>query len=178
MMRRSTALGIAVALLTLGLDGCAGLRIDTYARRDVDFRQYRTYEFGTTTNFWTGDPRLDNNPFVQEHLKQAVESRLAARGLEKATDSPHLRVRYFAGVNQAVDINGYGEDRGDCEGCEPFVYESGDIVLDFIDARTNRLVWRGWAEGSLDGMIDDQELLEKRIEDAVSRIMEKLPLGS
>jgi hypothetical protein len=36
-------------------------------------------------------------------------------------------------------------------------------------------VWRGWARGSLDGAINDQAWLEERVDEAVARIMERLP---
>jgi hypothetical protein len=60
---------------------------------------------------------------------------------------------------------------------EPYVYEAGTIVVDLVDADTSRLVWRGWAEGSIDGAIDDQTFMEHRIDEAVARIMERLPRG-
>ena len=57
------------------------------------------------------------------------------------------------------------------------VYDAGTIVVDLVDARTHRLVWRGWAEGSIDGVVDDQAWMEKRVDEAVARIMARLPRG-
>jgi hypothetical protein len=31
------------------------------------------------------------------------------------------------------------------------VYETGALLIDFVDARTDKLVWRGWAEDGVDG---------------------------
>jgi hypothetical protein len=36
-------------------------------------------------------------------------------------------------------------------------------------------VWRGWIEGSLDGVIDHQDWLDARVDDAVTRILQQLP---
>lgn len=177
-MRPSAALGRlgVVAALALAVGGCAVVRVDTYARRGTDFRQYRTYDWAPVDTFRTGDPRLDNNPFIQEHLKDSVDRRMASRGFEKVTAAPQLRIRYFANVSQQVEPavvdDTYYES---CEDCAPYVYEAGSIVLDFVDARTNRLVWRGWAEGSIDGLVNDQKLMEKRIDEAVAEILEKFP---
>ena len=55
------------------------------------------------------------------------------------------------------------------------VYDAGTLLLDFIDTRTNTLAWRGWAEGSLDGVIDDQQWMEKTLDEAVESILERLP---
>jgi hypothetical protein len=49
------------------------------------------------------------------------------------------------------------------------------LLLDFIDARTNQLAWRGWAEGGFDGAIDNQDWMEARIDAAVGKILARLP---
>jgi hypothetical protein len=54
-------------------------------------------------------------------------------------------------------------------------YEQGTIVLDVVNTQTNRVVWRGWAQDSIDGMIDNQELLRKEVNKAVARMMELFP---
>jgi uncharacterized protein DUF4136 len=57
------------------------------------------------------------------------------------------------------------------------VYDAGTLFVDLVDTRTNRLVWRGWAEGSVDGVIDNQEWMEQRIDHVVTRILQRLPRG-
>jgi hypothetical protein len=37
------------------------------------------------------------------------------------------------------------------------------------------MVWRGWAEDTVDAVIDNQRLLEQRIDKAVTRILQRLP---
>jgi len=37
------------------------------------------------------------------------------------------------------------------------------------------LIWRGWAEGSIEGVIDNQTWMESRIDEAVAKILERLP---
>ena len=55
---------------------------------------------------------------------------------------------------------------------------AGAIRLDFVDPKTNTLVWHAWAEGSIDGTVDNQQWLEERIDDAVARIVHTLPRRS
>ena len=57
----------------------------------------------------------------------------------------------------------------------PGWYDAGTLMIDLVDTRTNKLVWRGWAEGSIEGAIDNQDWMERRIGEAVGRIMERLP---
>jgi hypothetical protein len=54
-------------------------------------------------------------------------------------------------------------------------YDAGTLVIDLVDARTQRTVWRGWAEHRLEDMLDDPRAVRRRIDDAVRRILDTLP---
>ena len=167
---------IIVAGSALALAACATTNVRSFVERDIDVGQYRTYSWGSAGERATGDPRLDNNQFFQERIQAAVERHLNARGFEKTTaEAFDLLVRYHTSVEQLVNPNGVDRPYAPCEKCEPYVYDAGSIVIDLVDARTHRLVWRGWAEGGIDGVINDQKWMEKRVDDTVARIMERLP---
>ena len=168
----------AGVLGALALTACASTNISSFVERGIDVRQYRTYSWGPADDQATGDPRLDNNQFFQERIQAAVEQQMNVRGFEKATaGASDLLVHYHASVEQLVNANGLDRPYTPCEDCEPYAYDAGTIVVDLVDARTHRLVWRGWAEGSIDGVVDNQEWMEKRVDEAVARIMERLPRG-
>ena len=173
-MRPFARLTVAAAAV-LALGGCATTNISSYMERRGDVGLYRTYAWGPPAVQTTGDPRLDNNRFFQERVEAAVELQLAARGFEKSAATPDLLIRYYASVEQQVNADGADRPFVACEDCRPFVFDAGTIVVDLIDARTQRLVWRGWEEGSIDGVINDQQVMEKRIDQAVARIIEQLP---
>jgi hypothetical protein len=46
-----------------------------------------------------------------------------------------------------------------------------------VDARTLKVIWRGWAQDSIQGIIDDQARLERQVDKAVTRIFERFPAG-
>ena len=101
---------------------------------------------------------------------------MTAREFEKVTTAtPDVWLHYHASINQRLDANGADRPHGECEDCTPSVYDAGTLMLDFVDARTHRLVWRGWAEGRFDGAIDNQDWMEQRIDEAVARILARLP---
>jgi hypothetical protein len=160
--------------LTIVITGCAATNVNSYVARGVDLRGHRTYNWAPAVARSTGDPRLDNNRFFQERVQAAIEKQLANRGFQK-TASPELLVRYHTRVAQEVDVNGPAD--GTCEDCGPEVYDEGTLLIDLVDTQTDRLVWRGWAKGSIDGVIDDQRWMEQRIDEAVARIMRELPHG-
>src|SRR5262245_32433590 len=143
----------AIAVLVVATSACATMMVSSHVRHDVDFAQYRTFEWGPPDALPTGDPRLDTSPFFNDHMQGAVEKQLAARGIELSSDGlPDLLVHYHANVSQRVDVNRVDQRYGYCyaEDCGVRVmeYEAGTLVLDVVDARTNRVVWRGWAQDS------------------------------
>ena len=168
---------LAVAWATLALAGCATMRVGAFVERGTNFTIYRTYAWASDAQLSTGDPRLDNNEFFQARLQAAVEKGLGARGLEKAeSGQADVVLHYHASVTQKVDAGGVDEKYGYYEDCSPSVFDAGTLTLDVVDARTNKLAWRGWAESTFDGVVDNQQWLERRIDEAVSRILQTFPV--
>ena len=168
----------AAVLGAMALTACATTNVRTYVVRGIDVQQYRTYSWGPADEQATGDPRLDNNRFFEERIAAAVERNLDARGFEKtAPGTSDVVVRYYASVEQLVNADGADLPYAVCDDCRPFVFDAGTIVIDLIDARSGRLAWRGWAESDIDGVVDNQAWMEKRVDEAVARILERLPRG-
>ena len=176
MNRSRWAGSLAAAAAMVMLAGCASIDIRSYVERGVDLSQYRTYGWEPTEGWTTGDARLDNNPFFQERVQMAVEQGLASKGYEKATDgTPDLLLHYHASITQLIDLNELDRQFGSCDDCTPYVYDAGTLVIGLIDARTNRIVWHGSAEGSMEGMIDNQDAMEQQVDEAVGRILARFP---
>ena len=182
--RRMTQLGI-IAIAALALGACAPMTVNSITARGVDMKQLRTYAWAPDDRLETGDPRLDNNPFFLDRLQGDVEKHLAAKGLEKVDNgTAALTLHYHASVNQKLDLNNMETEytanqqyTNDDSNHGPLVYDEGSLVLDIVDARTQKLVWRGWAEGSIDGVIGRQDRMEEIVDRAVARIFEKFPGG-
>jgi hypothetical protein len=154
------------------------MNVSSHVERGLDFTQYRTYDWGPADALPTGDPRLDENPFFQDHVQGAVEKELAARGFEPST-SPDLLIHYHANISERIDIDRLDRDRGYCETGDCPVglreYEAGTLVLDVIDTRTNRLIWRGWAQDSVEEALEDSDRMARQINEAVTRMLATFP---
>lgn len=166
--------------LALVITGCATMMVSSHVERHVDFAQYRTYDWGLPDALPTGDPRLDDNPFFNDHMQGAVEKQLAARGLVLfSAGTPDLLIHYHASVNQRLDVDRVDREYGYCYGedCTGRVveYEAGTLILDVVDSRTNRVVWRGWAQDSFDGVIDNRDRLARVINRAVEQMLARFP---
>jgi hypothetical protein len=171
----------AVLLAAVALAACATLKVNSYTERGATFDTYRTYAWGPAAAMATGDPRLDNNPFFHERLLAEADKQLVSRGFQKITsDDPDLTIHYHVSITQEIEVSGIDREYGYCQtaDCRRAVYDAGTLVMDLIDARTNRLVWRGWAEDSFEGVVDNQQWMEQKITDAVDSILKRLPQRS
>ena len=178
-MRKVTS--TMTALAALAIAGCATMNVSSHIERNISFSEYLTYDWGPPDNLPVGDPRLDNNPFFSDYLMGAVEKKMAAKGYERAVSGqPDLLIHYHASVNQKVDVYAVDRSYGYCyENCDPQYsdYEQGTLVIDLVDTKTNKVVWRGWAQDSMNGIIDHQDRLEKQVEESVTKMMMQLPSG-
>jgi hypothetical protein len=175
-MNRQLALIAGLVLAVVFAAACAAMNIGSFVQRGFDMSLVRTFEWAPAEHLQTGDPRLDNNQFFQRYVKAAVERELAARGLERADPGmADVVVHYHASVTQRVDTAGADEKYGACEDCRPSVFDAGTLTLDLVDAGTNRLVWRGWAERSIQGVLEDQQWMERDVDRAVASILAGLP---
>jgi len=178
-MRTITGLITAVAVASLA--GCASMNVSSHVERGVNFTEYVTYDWGPPDNLPVGDPRLDNNPFFNDYLQGAIEKKLATKGFDRvAGKTADLLIHYHASVNQRLDVYRADQQYGYCYGnCEPQVvdFEQGTLVIDLVDAKTKKVVWRGWAQDTMTGVIDNQDRLQKQVDEAVTKMMLLLPRG-
>lgn len=177
-MRQRTGIFFVMAAVAAG---CATLTVSSHIERNLNFAEFVTYDWGPPDNLPVGDPRLDNNPFFRDRLMGVIEKQLAAKGYERAlTGEPDLLVHYHASVNQKVDVYTADSRYGYCyANCEPQVvdFEQGTLVVDIVDVATSKVVWRGWAQDVMTGVIDDQDRLDRQVDEGVTKMMLLLPRG-
>jgi hypothetical protein len=160
---------------------CASITTNAYLMRGATIAGYETYGWGPAASLSTGDPRLDNNEIFDACVRSRVEAELDRRGFEQVNGlgMPDLLVHYHASMTQKIDTRATDPaayvPHDEVHDLPPMVYDQGTLVIDLIDTRTNRLVWRGWAENGLDTQIDDQTWTEQRVEQAIDRIFRPLP---
>ncbi len=167
---------IAVALVVLFISGCSGIRVKTDYDRDADFSVYQTYG-------WLPDPkgsprhRLMNNKLVRREVHAAVDREMAGMGFDKAGRmEADLLVTFYIGAKRRVDVTHHGYGYGPWGmprygGVSVHRYKEGTLILDFIDAETRQLVWRGWAASVLHG----KENLSEDIRRSVEKLMLRYP---
>jgi hypothetical protein len=168
-----------VGISALAITGCAPIHVGSHVDHGLDFARYRTYAWGSPDARPAGDPRLEQNGFYRDHVEGAIDKQLAARGLARsASGQPDVLIHYHATTSRRIDVSRnqtspycYGED------CLSGVveFETVTLVLDLIDADTNRMIWRGWAQHRMDGLAGNPYRMARTIEEAVARMVKRLP---
>ena len=185
-MRRVHALlpAVLVGSLAAAAAGCITLiPVSSHVDRGADFARYRTYAWGPADALPVTDPRLRDNPFFIDDLHGAIDSELQSRGLLRATsERADLLVHFHAAVNERLEVPARAERFRECAGqdCPATVttFEAGTLVIDVLDTWSNSVVWRGWAEHRIEDMLENPQLVGRRVRDAVHRMMERLPLAA
>src|SRR5262245_16365406 len=166
---------VSLLPVALAASGCAPIiHVNAFTEPGVLFN-FRTYAWAVEDGVLTGDPRLDNNRFFSDRVRDSVNRELAARGFERSSlGSSDLLIHYHATITQEIEISASNDRFDHCDNCGSSVYDAGTLVIDLVDARSSRLVWRGWAE-KIDPVIENQDWMEETIGRVVAQIMKKLP---
>ncbi len=168
-------------LLTVAiLSGCASINTGADFPAGIRMDQYQTFAWGGGDTLPAGDPRLDNNPFFDARVRSAVELELAAKGLRHVAASPDLLVHYHASVRQRVDVVRADEARGysspELRASEKVVeFDEGTLIVDVVEPKGKTVVWRGWSQTDVGGLLNDPRAMEKRINASVKLMMQRFP---
>ena len=195
---KNILLAAGFALLT-SLSACAP-QVNVEQRANVNFSRYRTYDSAETEVKTSGDRNpLLRSPITQDRIKQAISGELGKRGLQQVERNPDFLVTTHTFVEQAertvydtqpaagfaypyaVSYRGgflpvnYGYWYGPSYYSTPRTeqYREGTLVIDFIDRRTNNLVWRG----SVADPIDDAGRLGSEFSKNAKEILDKFPVA-
>jgi hypothetical protein len=173
---------LAIGLVAFSL-GCAGTRVTEDYDVNADFSSYATFSWLPKPQGMTGDARIDN-PLIAERVRSAIERTLMSKGYRPATETePDFYVGYFLSLEQKLDV--YTIDRyysagpyrrWDAPGFETHVsqYEEGTLVIDIVDAKAGRLVWRGSGSRRISKSPTPQKTTQ-RVNEAVEAILKRFP---
>jgi hypothetical protein len=167
-------------VIAVWLSGCASPKIGYDYDRSTDFSAYRTYAWTSDDQQKTGDRRVDSSS-TDIRIRTAIAAQLSLKGYAASTGSrPDFLVAYYIQVKEgtadqsqqyfsdgmagkpfvhSVDTrNPSGKPR---TGPEAPSYMAGTLLVDIIDASSNKLAWRGTASGMVEPNLSSQERDER-----------------
>ncbi|NVO32385.1 DUF4136 domain-containing protein [Hymenobacter lapidiphilus] len=196
---KNTLLPLLFVLMTL-LAGCTpGVAVQK--KPGTDFSQYRTYDWAKT-EVKSADSQnpIYQSSLNDGQIQQAISSELAKRGIRQATGNakPDFYLTYHLYIDEAERTVATPQPMGFAYpyavsyrgGYLPInygywyaspryrtryrteTYQEGTMILDFVDARTNNLVWRG----SVMDAVNDPARLGSEFSRAAKDILDEFPV--
>ncbi len=171
------AVGVALITTACGIAMMAGADF----RPNLDFGRYNTFGWDEAAVGRTGDVRLENNPFFEARLHEAIDRELSTRGIRYDESSPALLLHYHLSVGDHIEVyeadpeSGYPASEFGA-GTEVLQYEQGTFVVHFIDAETNEDLWIGWAQGDIGAALADSRKMREWVNEAVALMFDDFPV--
>ncbi len=175
-MTRPIVLLVAVGLVAIS--PVLAMTVETSHKPGRDFSEYRTYAWKTRPGIDPNHP-LAEGSLLDRMLKVAADSTLATKGFERTeSGTPDLWVTYTGFVEDVLEIEGTRREItsgltwiGTPYAHSTRAYKEGTLVIEILDARTEQLVWSGWAKD----VASTREKLRKKAARAPKRILQHFP---
>lgn len=178
-----TALIIAVFV-----SGCASIKVTYDVDKSVDFSKFKTFEYYG----WAGESGKIINDMDRKRVEDAFANEFAKRGLTYVKSGGDLVVTLFFVVENKTSVSydtqhlggyyggyyGYGPGWGwgpthSTTSVHEYNYKVGTLVADVFDKKTEKLIWEGIGEGTID---ENPQTRDTKIPKAVAQIMDKYPV--
>lgn len=187
--------GIRYWAMLCGVVIVAGCSSKPYVVTDYD----TSYDFAALKTFAVQEPRQGSqenlliSPFTFSHIHTVVEKEFAQRYQQVTGEaSPDFLVSYHIVIEEKLDpgsydrlygFGGYGYGRGYRAYPSPLfygttggprMYNQGSLIIDLVDARTEKPIWRGVSEKRLrNGLTPSQQ--REILTNAVREVLAQFP---
>jgi hypothetical protein len=119
--------------------------------RAFRFSNLKTFSFAVQKRAAT-DP-LANDTLNDGRIRTGLETQLRANGFRMETETPDFAIAYYVTSKNKLNVQDYSYGPPRLWGSRDIrvnQYAEGTLMVDFIDVRTNQVVWRGRATGALE----------------------------
>lgn len=137
---------------------------------NINFSYLKTYDW-LLVKMKAGEDTLTSKRF-----QNAVDKYLLNKGYSQSSTSPDFFIVTIFETRQrsAETPDPYAAAFSPYTAPPARYYQEGNFVLDFVDPDDKQLIWRGSARADL-SEIKTQEQIEKTVNAAVEKILEKFP---
>ncbi len=194
MLNANFLKAMAVGGALVALEACTSLPVKTDINPNMSVSNCHTYAFADEHVANTDQPSAFGNPLNAERLKVAIESNMAMRGIQKATDrrSADCVVGYAMGTRQVFDDfygdfgvgwgwgggwgrRGWGGWGGGFGYDGPYVRDETRISIDLFDAKARVPIWHASVSQSVSDLTGPNAV--EKINAATAAIFAKLPVA-
>ncbi len=171
-------LPIAFTIQVFFLTACSAISVQSLRDDAVDVSKYKRFAVIEPSSFPpNADPRV--NAITMRKINDTIAEELVLRGFTKVPkEEADFLVASYADIKGKIDISSYGYHYSyyghygnwGINDIAVREYDEGTLVIDFIDAGTQSMIWRGWATGR----ISDEPSLE-RLRQSVGTVLDRFP---
>ena len=183
----------AAGALGLGLAACSTLHVTTDSNPSMSVANCHTYAFAKEFVANANQPAAYGNPLNAERLRVAIESNLAARGIQRADRAAaDCIVGYAMGTRQVVNdyYDSFGPGWGFGGGFYgrrggiyrtwgwdgPYVSDETRIAVDLFDAKSRTPIWHASVSQSVGDLTGPNA--EAKIGAGTAAIFSKFPIAA
>jgi hypothetical protein len=176
ILKRSAIFAASIYLLA-----CSSVQVYSEYDHSASFAQYKTYTLAPSAE------KIALSPASEAVLRDTLRTGLVTRGLIEVSENPdihvvpHLSTQEKETVYQTQDTMrsdipyGWGNygvwDGAPSTYTDVYQYTEGTLILDFVDVKTQKLVFRGIGKGT----VSTQEANAERIREVVNKIVQEYP---
>jgi hypothetical protein len=163
--------------LTVFLSCSNQIRVHTDFDRSVEIHRLNSYRWLKKEHLESSVNPLVYNELNDKRIQSAVNEQMKAKGYTQSDSLAKIIIHYHIVIKEGTVMRteplGYhAAFFGSIHTMEPYLYEEGTLIIDFMKADTNDLIWRGWA----DSILDEENLItEDLIDKAVTKIFQSFP---
>ncbi len=179
------------ATLAIVFAACATVKVSTDYDRSKDFTAVKTYAMHS--NMENAVQGQTANQLNRDRIVAAIKQQLNAKGYtESATPDFTVNVNviikdmasitanttfddgayFYGGAYRPYGYWGVGGLGTATTSFDVDKYQNGSLIIDMVDAKTNRLFWEGIGEADIDGAVSNPD---KKINAAVADILKTYP---
>jgi Domain of unknown function (DUF4136) len=175
-------LSVSAVIATLTLHSCTSANVATSIDSTIDFATYRTFAWLPDSS-WK-ETKYDND-ILQRNVEQEVVRILKAKGYVVDTLQADFLVHHHVTVEDRTRLvqapsyryapsMGFMGRYGYYSMYQPMMvsngfrevpYREGTLIVDVIDRKQQRLVWRGWSEQPLEGIAEFERSVGYRLQE-------------
>lgn len=166
----------------LVMTGCSTISVNYDYDHDINWTKYNSYAWLTSPEAVGANPASNqlSGGLLDKRIHEAVSIEMTARNISQS-DSPDLLLKYHLGTEEKVQVTDWGYSYSNYywgyggRQVDVYQYTQGTLVLDFIDAESKTLVWRGSATGTVDGAQRSPAEMQERINKVINKVMSNFP---
>ncbi len=189
-IRNILAVWVCLGLMT----ACSSVSVSTDYDKDQAFSSLKTYRWHPAeSKVKSSDARIVN-PIMDARIKGAIDKQLALQGFNKQSPQSDFIVNYSVTTQDKVDFDTYNTYSGFGPGwgwhgsyghrgmnigmsstqTVAKTYQKGTLVIDIINSKNNKLIWRGLGSKKLPST-SSAEQMDELISLVVNSILAHFP---